>query len=106
MLDHNTTGDGLVTGLSPAAIVKATGQKLSDLAGIMRELPQVLVNVKVNNETKNIYETDEEVIFEDQTDGGALDGKSRVPIRASGTTSCFESCWKVKLMPWPMNWRI
>ncbi len=84
-LDHNTTGDGLVTGLSLAAIVKATGRKLSDLAGIMRELPQVLVNVKVNNETKNIHETDEEVILKIKQMEEALHGKGRVLIRASGT---------------------
>src|SRR3712207_9252569 len=30
-LDFNTTGDGLVTGLQVAAIVKETGKKLSEL---------------------------------------------------------------------------
>ena len=54
-LDHNTTGDGLVTALQIAAIVKKKVEKLySELAGIMKEFPQVLVNAKVPNEKKNI----------------------------------------------------
>ena len=42
-LDYNTTGDGLVTALQVAAIRKKSGNTLSELAGIMEELPQVLV---------------------------------------------------------------
>ena len=46
MLDHATTGDGLLTGLHLLARVAATGRSLADLAGVMTRLPQVLVNVK------------------------------------------------------------
>ncbi|MET9695692.1 phosphoglucosamine mutase [Streptomyces sp. NPDC006529] len=45
ILDHATTGDGTLTGLMLAARVSATGRTLADLAGVMRRLPQVLVNV-------------------------------------------------------------
>ncbi|MDJ0383444.1 phosphoglucosamine mutase [Streptomyces sp. G-G2] len=45
ILDHATTGDGTLTGLMLAARVAATGRTLADLAGVMRRLPQVLVNV-------------------------------------------------------------
>ena len=51
-LDHNTTGDGLVTALQIAAILKESGKTFSELAGVMKELPQVLVNAKVPNEKK------------------------------------------------------
>ena len=61
-LDHNTTGDGLVTALQIAAILKESGKTFSELAGVMKELPQVLVNAKVPNEKKNIYLEDEEII--------------------------------------------
>ena len=53
-LHHNTTGDGLVTALQIAAILKESGKTFSELAGVMKELPQVLVNAKVPNEKKNI----------------------------------------------------
>ncbi|MER5934343.1 phosphoglucosamine mutase [Streptomyces sp. NPDC002054] len=45
ILDHATTGDGTLTGLMLAARVAATGRTLADLVGVMRRLPQVLINV-------------------------------------------------------------
>jgi phosphoglucosamine mutase len=46
MLDYNTTGDGLITAIQTAAIVKQRGKTLSQLASFVKELPQVLVNAK------------------------------------------------------------
>jgi phosphoglucosamine mutase len=84
-LEHNTTGDGLVTGLQLAAIVKKTGKTLSELAFMMKELPQVLVNAKIPNEKKNIHETDEEIANEIKNMEERLHGVGRVLIRPSGT---------------------
>jgi phosphoglucosamine mutase len=44
---HATTGDGLLTAMGVMAQLAATGKPLAELAGVMRRLPQVLVNVKV-----------------------------------------------------------
>ena len=63
-LNHNTTGDGLVTALQVAAIVKQSNESLSSLCSIMKELPQVLVNAKVPNDKKDIYLKDDEIIAE------------------------------------------
>ena len=84
-LDYNTTGDGLVTALQVAAIRKKSGKTLSELAGIMEELPQVLVNAKVPNDKKNIYLEDEEIVNEIKRIEEILDGKGRVLIGPSGT---------------------
>ena len=84
-LDYNTTGDGLVTGLALASIVHKTKKKLSELASVMEELPQILVNVKVDSAKKNIYETDEDVKIRIREIEDILDGKGRVLIRPSGT---------------------
>ena len=84
-LEHNTTGDGLLTALQVAAIKKQTGKTLSELAGIMKELPQVLVNARVTNDKKNIYLEDEEIINSIKEIEAKLDGKGRVLIRPSGT---------------------
>jgi phosphoglucosamine mutase len=46
-LEHNTTGDGVLTALHLAAILKGTGQTLSRAAQAMRTFPQVLQNVRV-----------------------------------------------------------
>ena len=84
-LDYNTTGDGLVTALQVAAIRKRSGKALSELAGVMKELPQVLVNAKVPNDKKNIYLEDEEIVNEIKKIEEALHGAGRVLIRPSGT---------------------
>nr|WP_316347096.1 hypothetical protein [Desulfuromonas acetoxidans] len=45
--DHNTTGDGVLSALQTLAIMQRTGKPLSQLAGVMTALPQLLVNVRV-----------------------------------------------------------
>ena len=45
MSQHATTGDGLLTALHVLDRMVATGSSLAELAGVMRRLPQVLVNV-------------------------------------------------------------
>lgn len=82
MLDHTTTGDGIITGLHLAAIVKQRG-RLEDLGRIMERLPQVLVNVTVNEkerlaEAGTIWKRVEAV-------QGELQGHGRVLLRPSGT---------------------
>lgn len=53
LLEHNTTGDGLVTGIQLVSVLKHTGKKASVLASKMQVYPQVLINAKVKNELKN-----------------------------------------------------
>ena len=82
---YNSTGDGLVTALQIASIVKKNQKPLSELCSIMKELPQVLVNAVVPNDKKNIYNEDEEIIAEINRIERLLEGKGRVLIRPSGT---------------------
>jgi len=84
-LNYNTTGDGIVTGLQLASVVKESGKKLSELASMMKELPQVLANAIVPNDKKNIYLTDAEIVEEIKKIEEALHGCGRVLIRPSGT---------------------
>src|SRR5262249_54276786 len=44
-LDHNTTGDGLITAFALFALLVEKGRPLSELRRIMRRLPQVLLNL-------------------------------------------------------------
>lgn len=46
-MEHTTTGDGLITALQLASIVKSTDTPLSELRAVMRRYPQVLLNVPV-----------------------------------------------------------
>ncbi len=83
MLDHGTTGDGVLTGLMLAARVAETGRPLSDLATVMTRLPQVLVNVKgVDTSRVDADRGVQEAVREAQ---GVLDGTGRVLLRKSGT---------------------
>lgn len=84
-LDYNTTGDGLVTGLQIAAVLKESGKKLSELALMMKKLPQVLVNVTVSRDKMDIHEKDEEIVKEIKNIEEKLNGCGRVLIRPSGT---------------------
>jgi phosphoglucosamine mutase len=44
---HHATGDGLITALQVIRVMKESGKLLTELAGFMTEVPQLLVNVKV-----------------------------------------------------------
>lgn len=84
-LDHSTTGDGELSGAMVLAIMKRTGKKLSQLAKVMERFPQVLINVKVSNESKNLFSTDEKIQEEVNRVTEALGDTGRILIRVSGT---------------------
>ena len=46
MLDHATTGDGLLTALHLLAQMARQGTPLADLAAVMTRYPQELINIK------------------------------------------------------------
>jgi phosphoglucosamine mutase len=83
LLDHATTGDGVLTGLMLAARVAETGRSLADLAAVMTRLPQVLVNVR-GVDTHRV-DSDEGVLAAVRAEESALDGTGRVLLRKSGT---------------------
>jgi len=82
-LDHNTTGDGLLTGLQLLNIVKESGKPLSELKRIMTKYPQILINVPVADKTKLAGNAAiEQAIKEVEEE---LAGNGRVLVRPSGT---------------------
>ncbi len=82
-LDHNTTGDGMVSALQVLAIMQRSGKPLSELAKVMVSLPQVLVNVRVA-EKKEIETVPEIKTIIDHA-REKLGDTGRVLIRFSGT---------------------
>ncbi len=82
-LDHNTTGDGILSALQVLSIIQRTGKKLSTLAQVMTSLPQVLVNVRVRKkaELQSIAPIKEVI----DTVEAELGDKGRVLVRYSGT---------------------
>ena len=84
-LDHNTTGDGLVSALQFLAVLKKTGKKASDAASIVEVMPQVLCNAKVKLENKNSYMENDEIAAACKALEDEFAGEGRVLIRPSGT---------------------
>jgi phosphoglucosamine mutase len=83
MLEHSTTGDGLITALQLAAIIRQTDTPLSELRQIMRRYPQVLENVVVAD--KGLLSGSGEVSDAVKAAETELGEHGRVLVRASGT---------------------
>jgi len=82
-LDHNTTGDGLVTALQLAAAVRDSSVPLSQLTRVMTRFPQVLVNVEVADKARlSTSAAISSAIHEVEAE---LGDTGRVLVRASGT---------------------
>ncbi len=82
-LRHNTTGDGLVTALQVVSILRESGRRFSELRGVMRRYPQVLVNVPVADRGPlgaSVAVHDAVAAAEER-----LGDRGRVLVRASGT---------------------
>ncbi len=84
-LDHNTTGDGILSALQLATIIKKTGRSLSELADEMTQYPQILLNAKVRGADKNAYMEDAVISGRIREIEAAMHGEGRVLIRPSGT---------------------
>lgn len=83
VLDHGTTGDGVLTGLLLSARVSKTGKSLQELGSVMQRLPQKLINVK--GVDKNAVETNAALQAEIAAAEADLAGSGRVLLRKSGT---------------------
>lgn len=84
-LEHNTTGDGLVSAVQFLSVLKKTGKKASEAAAIVEVMPQVLVNARVKNEHKDDYMTFAPIAEAIQSLEAEFAGEGRVLIRPSGT---------------------
>ncbi len=82
-LDHNTTGDGVVTALQVLTLMVKRQERLSHLQRCMTVCPQLLVNVRVTEKPDlESVPAIQAVISEAE---GQLDGNGRVLVRYSGT---------------------
>ncbi|NVN89369.1 MAG: phosphoglucosamine mutase [Desulfuromonadales bacterium] len=82
-LDHNTTGDGILSALQLLAVMRRNEKPLSELATVMIPLPQVLVNTRVR-ERKDIM-TIPDIAAKISDVEEKLGNEGRVLIRYSGT---------------------
>ena len=82
-LDHNTTGDGMLTALQLLQVVKTTGKTLKELAADVTTYPQELVNIKVPDKAAAMENANLKAIIAKVE--GEMNGDGRVLVRPSGT---------------------
>ncbi|RFU23402.1 phosphoglucosamine mutase [Geodermatophilus marinus] len=82
-LEHATTGDGLLTGLTLLSRMAGTGASLAELASVVQRLPQTLVNVPVTDRMAVVES--EEVAAAVNAVEAELGDDGRVLLRPSGT---------------------
>jgi phosphoglucosamine mutase len=82
-LDHNTTGDGLITALAVLACIVQEARPLSELRRVMQRFPQVLLNLRVRD--KPDLRTVPGVATTIAAAERELGDRGRVLVRYSGT---------------------
>ena len=85
LLDHNTTGDGMLTALMLLELLKLDGRDSKSLGDLMTVYPQILVNARVENGRKQDYLKDDQIQKKIQEVEAHFQGQGRVLIRPSGT---------------------
>jgi phosphoglucosamine mutase len=80
---HSITGDGMVTALQVAALIRDSGRRLSELAAAIEELPQKLVNVPVHR--RRGWRDQPDLWAAVREGESELGGSGRILVRASGT---------------------
>ncbi len=83
LLDHNSTGDGLMTACQFLAAVIRSGKPVGEAVRVMEKMPQTLINVRVRD--KHAVDGNAEVAAAVAAAEEALAGDGRVLLRPSGT---------------------
>ena len=83
LMNYATTGDGILTAVKLANIIKSTGKSLEELASEVSIYPQKLVNIKVID--KKAAMEDSEILAECEKVEKELEGNGRILLRTSGT---------------------
>lgn len=81
--EYNTTGDGILTAVKVASIIKKRGKSLSELKKVMSYWPQLLANVNVTQ--KEGWEQNTKIAAEIKAAENEIGNSGRVFVRASGT---------------------
>lgn len=83
--DFAKTGDGQLCAVQLINILKQTKKKASELAKIMETFPQALVNVKLKEGGRELFEKDNEIKQAIKACEKLLGDDGRILVRASGT---------------------
>lgn len=84
-LEHNTTGDGLISAISLASVMVSEQKTLSELTKVIDIFPQVLRNARVAKSGDYSYVEDSVITEAIKKLENKFSGEGRVLIRPSGT---------------------
>lgn len=89
MTDYSPCDDGLLCGIKLLEILKATGKPLSELAGEMKKLPQISLNVRISDKGREVWKNDEKItgLIEEHEKKLGTDG--RIIVRESSGNAPF-----------------
>ncbi len=85
LTDFGTTGDGVLTSVKLVEAIRDSKKSLDELVGEIVDWPQILINVKVDNNKKNLWYQNENIVKFIEEKEEEMSGLGRVLVRTSGT---------------------
>ena len=85
LLQYATTGDGVLTSLKLVEALRDEKKYLDEMIGDIKDWPQKLVNVVVDNNKKNIWNKNKNITNFIAQKEKEMEGLGRVLVRTSGT---------------------
>lgn len=85
LLDHATTGDGMLTALALLKSIYRNNKRLLEASGVVTILPQVLLPAHLKDEDKEKAMNDVDILKRIDEINAELGDEGRVLVRASGT---------------------
>ncbi|WP_068268503.1 phosphoglucosamine mutase [Caviibacter abscessus] len=85
MLDHNTTGDGVLSSIQFVSAIIESKQKVSELVSKIKLWPQRLENIVVSKEKKKNWHDNKNILDVIQKCQKEIEGIGRILVRESGT---------------------
>lgn len=85
LLQYATTGDGVLTSLKLVEALRDKKKYLDEMIGDIKDWPQKLVNVVVDNNKKNIWNKNKNITDFIAQKEKEMEGLGRVLVRTSGT---------------------
>ena len=83
--DYATTGDGILSSLKLVEVIRNTGKDLHELVSAIKDAPQALINVKVDNSKKNTWDKNETIMSFINEANQKYKDEVRILVRKSGT---------------------
>ena len=84
-LEHNTTGDGILTALNVLNIMHQKNSTLKEINTKMKVMPQVVVGARVSNDKKRNFDKEPTIKAAIDALDKVYEGRGRILVRASGT---------------------